>query len=123
MRRMKKEILIGGNSDLIVERIRHELGSVVEGLSVDVLRDFSAINSLAEGQLVIIDVSVYTVGMIERMELFKSKFPEIELIAVTYCNDVWVDRMLLRKGIDQVMSIEELPEIVSRQLSQFKKAC
>jgi len=113
---MENEILIGSNSDLIVRRLERELVVLRRDLQVRVVDDLSSIHSLMDRQLVIIDLSVYTTGIIDRIEQFKSRFPKIELVAVTYTNDEFIDQMLIRRGIDQVCSREELPSIVSHHL-------
>lgn len=113
---MENEILIGSNSDLIVRRLERELADLRRDLQVRVVDDLSSIHSLMDRQLVIIDLSVYTPGIIDRIEQFKARFPKIELVAVTYTNDEFIDQMLIRRGVGQVSSREELPSIVSRHL-------
>lgn len=116
-RRMIKEILIGSNSDLIVAKLVQELANIDEHLNIKIVEDLSTVETLDERQLVIIDLSVYTNGIIDRVEQFKKRFPTIELVAVTYTNDEFIDLMLIRRGIDQVTCWEELPIIVSRHLN------
>ncbi|SMD32666.1 hypothetical protein SAMN04488029_1016 [Reichenbachiella faecimaris] len=111
---MEKEILIGSNSDLIVEKIGRELKSVHKHLQISIVKDLTKVKTLVDGQIVIIDLSVYTAGIIDRIEQFKHRFPKIELIAVTYTDDDLIDQMLILRGIDQVTSREELPMIVSK---------
>ncbi|WP_422362018.1 hypothetical protein [Reichenbachiella sp.] len=86
-------------------------------LQVRVVDDLSSVHSLMDRQLVIIDLSVYTPGIIDRIEQFKSRFPKIELVAVTYTNDEFIDQMLIKRGVDQVSSRDELPSVVSRHLN------
>lgn len=114
---MENEILIGSNSDLIVERLERELAKISENLRIEVVRDLSSVQSLRKGQLVIIDLSVYTAGIIDRIEQFKKRFSEIELVAVTYANDQFIDQMLIGRGVDQVTSGKELTSIVSKYLN------
>lgn len=114
---MENEILIGSNSDLIVRRLEEELAELRDDLQVRVVDDLSSVHSLLDRQLVIIDLSVYTPGIIDRIEKFKNRFPNIELIGVTYTNDEFIDQMLIKRGIDQVSSREDLPAIVSRHLN------
>ncbi|WP_456457962.1 hypothetical protein [Reichenbachiella sp.] len=96
--------------------MERELADLRRDLQVRVVDDLSSIHSLMDRQLVIIDLSVYTPGIIDRIEQFKARFPKIELVAVTYTNDEYIDQMLIRRGVDQVSSREELPSIVSRHL-------
>lgn len=114
---MEKEILIGSNSDLIVDQIDRQLKAVYSDLQISIVKDLSTIESLADGQMVIIDLSVYTTGMIDRIEQFKLRFPNIELIAVTYTDDELIDQMLVRKGVDQVANRDELPYVVSKYVN------
>ncbi|MEO9802929.1 MAG: hypothetical protein ABJF04_06765 [Reichenbachiella sp.] len=118
---MENEILIGSNSDLIIKRIGKELKKISETLHVRVINELEDIITLRENQLVIVDLSVYTPGIIDRIQYFKRRFPEIELIAVTYTNDEMIDQMLVQRGIDQVASTEELPGIVRRHLATYFK--
>ncbi|MEP2025716.1 MAG: hypothetical protein ABJH98_04020 [Reichenbachiella sp.] len=114
---MKKEIFIGSNSDLIVDQIGKELTSIHREIQIRIVKDLSALPQLADGQLVIIDLSVYTTGIIDRIKNFKKEFPHIELIAVTYTNDEQIDQMLMHRGFDQVANREELPSIVLKYLN------
>lgn len=119
--KMENEILIGSNSDLIVQRVGKELRKVSKTVHIRVINDLEDIITLRENQLVIVDLSVYTPGIIDRIQYFKRRFPEIELVAVTYTNDDMIDQMLVQRGIDQVASTEELPGIVRRHLdTRFK---
>lgn len=113
---MENEVLIGSNSDIILEKIAHDIRKVDEAVIIRVVDDMEAIESLPERQLVIIDLSVYSLGIIDRIERFKNKFPTIELIVITYTNDDCIDQMLITKGVDQVASKGELPQIVENYL-------
>lgn len=113
---MENEIIVGSNSDLIVQSIRNELLKINETVKVSIVHEFSDIESLKDGQLVIIDLSVYAAGILDRIEKFKQRFPSIELIAVTYTNDDLIDQMLVRRGIDQVTSREDLPALVRQRI-------
>ncbi|MEO9964954.1 MAG: hypothetical protein ABJF11_04150 [Reichenbachiella sp.] len=113
---MENEILIGSNSDLIVQSITRELQEISSTVYIRIIGDLDDVTSLHDGQLVIVDLSVYTPGIIDRIEVFKRKFPFIELIAVTYTNDELIDQMLVQRGIDQVASKEELPGMVKQYL-------
>ncbi|UXX79212.1 hypothetical protein N7E81_17810 [Reichenbachiella carrageenanivorans] len=114
---MEQEILIGSNSDLIVQQLTQELLKLSDMVHIKVVDDFLDIQTLKEGQLVIIDLSVYTSGILDRVEQFKQKFQHIELIAVTYENDTFIDQVLIRRGVDQVTSRDELLNLVSIHLS------
>lgn len=114
---MEREILIGSNSDLVVEQMQRQLKAIFSDLQIGIISDFSAIESLSDRQMVIIDLSVYTSGIIDRIQQFKSRFPRIELIAITHADDMLIDQLLVWKGIDQVASREELPCLVSKHLN------
>ncbi|WP_420579954.1 hypothetical protein [Reichenbachiella sp.] len=97
--------------------MEQELAELRSNLQVRVVDDLSSVHSLMDRQLVIIDLSVYSPGIIDRIEKFKTRFPKIELVAVTYSNDEFIDQMLIKRGIDQVCSREDLSDIVARHLA------
>lgn len=109
---MENEILIGSNSDLIIQSIFNELERISEVVHIRIIGDLDDVTSVQDGQLVIIDLSVYAPGIIDRIEKFKCRYPNTELIAVTYTNDELIDQMLVKRGIDQVASRDELPDLV-----------
>lgn len=109
---MENEVLIGSNSDIIIEKIANDIRQLDEAVIIRVVDDMEGIESLGENQLVIVDLSVYSSGIIDRIERFKKKFPAIELIAITYTGDDCIDQMLITKGVDQVASKGELTQIV-----------
>ena len=117
MWRMENEILIGSNSNLIVNRLEQELLQLSSDVKVRIIDDLAQVDQVHDRQLVIIDLSVYTPGIVDRIERFKQRLPQIELVAVTYETDEFIDQMLIRRGVDQVASREELASIVSQYLN------
>lgn len=110
------KLLIAGKSDIALKNLEDELKRIDSPIMIKQVDDLELLKEGGGYRFAIIDLSVYTYGVLDRLENYKSRNPLVDVVAMTYSDEVGFDQLLLQKGADVVSGMNDLIMLVSKKL-------
>ena len=109
------KILLAGKSDIAKSYLENQIKQIDFPFEIIKIDDLELSNAGSEHQVTVIDLMVYTPGILDRIENYSMRNPEICVVAITYTSEVLFDELLLNKGVDLITTRDELGGLMTKK--------